>query len=70
MRSLSSKALKDCRLMKNYINNTLKPKAADPLKKVAPLPDKNDDDARAQYTGEDGAVHMIFSGSPARPSRC
>jgi hypothetical protein len=61
--------LKDCRLMKNYINSTLKPKVADSQKKVAPLPDNNDDDTGAQYLSEDGAVHMIFGGSPARPSR-
>jgi hypothetical protein len=36
--------LKDCYLMENYINNTLKPKAADPQKKASPLPD---DDAEA-----------------------
>jgi hypothetical protein len=30
--------LKDCLLMKNYVNSTLKPKTADPQKKVAPLP--------------------------------
>jgi hypothetical protein len=42
-------ALKDCRLMKNYINDTLKPKAADPSKKVASLPDNDDDDAGAGY---------------------
>jgi hypothetical protein len=38
-------------------------------KKVAPPPDNNDDDARVQYPGEDGTVHMIFGGSPTRPSR-
>jgi hypothetical protein len=31
-------ALKDCRVMKNYVNNTLKPKVAYPQKKVAPSP--------------------------------
>jgi hypothetical protein len=58
-------ALKDCRLIKNYVNDTLKPRAADPLKKAVLPPDNNDDDARAQYSGEDGVVHMIFGGSPA-----
>jgi hypothetical protein len=62
-------ALKDCRVIKNYIDDTLKPRAADPPKKVAPPPDNDDDDAGAQYLGEDGAVHMLFDGSPARPSR-
>jgi hypothetical protein len=57
-------ALKDYRLIKNYVNNTLKPRAADPLKKAAPPPD-NDDDAKARYPGEDGAVHMIFDGPRA-----
>jgi hypothetical protein len=33
-----------------------------------PPPDNNDD-AGAMYPGEDGAVHMIFGRSPARPSR-
>jgi hypothetical protein len=32
-------------------------------------PDDNDDNAGAWYLGEDGVVHMIFGGSPARPSR-
>jgi hypothetical protein len=63
-------ALKDCRLMKDYVNDTLKPKVADPRKKDAPLPNNDDDDTEAQYSSEDGVVHMIFSGSPARPSRC
>jgi hypothetical protein len=61
-------ALKDCRLIKNYVNDTLKPRAVDPPKKAGPSPD-NDDDAGAVYPGEDGAAHMIFRGSPARPSR-
>jgi hypothetical protein len=42
-------ALKDCRLIKNYVNDTLKPRPADPMKKVAPPPENDDDDARAQY---------------------
>jgi hypothetical protein len=54
--------------MKNYINGTLKPRAADQPKKGGPSPD-NDDIAGAVYPGEDGAVHMIFGGSLARPSR-
>jgi hypothetical protein len=31
-------ALKDCGLIKNYVNDTLKPRAADPLKKGGPPP--------------------------------
>jgi hypothetical protein len=61
--------LKDCRMMKNYVNDTLKPKVADLQKKDAPLLNNNDDDAGAQYTSEDGVVHMIFGGSLTRPSR-
>jgi hypothetical protein len=54
--------------MKNYVNGTIKPRAADQPKKGGPSPD-NDDGAGAVYPGEDSAVHMIFGGSPARPSR-
>jgi hypothetical protein len=61
-------SLRDCRLMKNYVNDTLKPRTADQPKKGG-LSLGNDDDAGAAYPGEDGAVHMIFGGSPARPSR-
>jgi hypothetical protein len=61
--------LKDCRLMKNYVNGTLKPKVADPQKKAAPLPDNDDDVEGVEYPGEDGAVHMIFGGSLVRPLR-
>jgi hypothetical protein len=60
--------LRECRLMKNYVNGTLKPRTADQHKKGGPPPDY-DDGARAAYPGEDGAMHMIFGGSPARPSR-
>jgi hypothetical protein len=59
-------ALKDCRLIKNYVDGTLKPRAADPPKKGGPPPD-NDDDAGAMYPSEDGVVHMIFGGSQVRP---
>jgi hypothetical protein len=62
-------ALKDCQLIKNYINDTLKPRAADPPKKGGPSPD-NGDGVGAMYLGEDGATHMIFGGSPTRPLRC
>jgi hypothetical protein len=63
--------LKNCRLMKNYVNDMLKPKAVDPPKKVVPLFDNNDDDdLGAGYLGEDKAVHMIFGGSPSQPMRC
>jgi hypothetical protein len=61
-------SLKDCRIIKNYVNDTLKPRTADLPKKGGPPPD-NDDGAGAMYPGEDSAVHMIFGGSPARPSR-
>jgi hypothetical protein len=61
-------SLKDCRLTKNYVNDTFKPRTADPPKKAGPPPD-NDDGAGAMYPGVDGAVHMIFGGSSARPSR-
>jgi hypothetical protein len=60
--------LRECRLMKNYVKSTLKPKTADHLDKQGPSHD-NDDGAGAMFPGEDGAVHMIFGGSPARPSR-
>jgi hypothetical protein len=60
--------LRECRLMKNYIKSTLKPKAADEPDKQGPSHD-NDDSAGVVFPGEDGAVHMIFGGSPARPSR-
>jgi hypothetical protein len=58
--------LKDCRLIKNNNNGTLKPRAAYPPKKAVPPPDNgDDDDVEARYPGEDGAVHMIFGGSLA-----
>jgi hypothetical protein len=60
--------LMECRLMKNYVYGTLKPRTADQPKKGGLSPD-NDDGAGAVFPGEDGAVHMIFGGSPARPSR-
>jgi hypothetical protein len=56
-------ALEACHLIKNYVNDTLKPRAAEPPKKVAP-PSDDTDDAEARYPSEDGAVHMIFGGSP------
>jgi hypothetical protein len=60
--------LRECRLMKNYVKGTLKPRTADQPEKGGPSPD-NDDGARAAFPREDGAVHMIFGGPPARPSR-
>jgi hypothetical protein len=60
-------ALKDYRLMKNYVNSTLMPKAVDSPKKAAPLPDNDNDDVGAGYPGENGAVHMIFGGSRHDP---
>jgi hypothetical protein len=61
-------SLRDCRLKKNYVNGTLKPRTADQPKKGGPSLD-NDDDAGAAYPSEDGAVHMIFGGSLEGPSR-
>jgi hypothetical protein len=60
--------LKNCQLIKNYVKDTLKPRAVDPPKKGGSSPD-NDDGSGAMYLGEDGVVHMIFGESPARPSR-
>jgi hypothetical protein len=60
--------LREFRLMKNYVKSTLKSKTADHPDKQGPSHD-NDDGAGAMFPGEDGAVHMIFGGSPARPSR-
>jgi hypothetical protein len=54
--------------MKNYVNDTLKPREADPPKKGG-LPPNNDDDAGAMYPDEDGTMHMIFGGFQTRPSR-
>jgi hypothetical protein len=60
--------LRECQLIKNYVKGTLKPRTADQPEKGGPSPD-NDDGAGAAFPKEDGAVHMIFGGSPARPSR-
>jgi hypothetical protein len=60
--------LRECRPMKNYVKGTLKPKMVDHPDKQGPSHD-NDDGAGAVLPGEDGAMHMIFGGSPARPSR-
>jgi hypothetical protein len=60
--------LRECWLMKNYVKITLKPKTADQPDKQGPSHD-NDDGAGAVFPGEDGAVHVIFGGSLARPSR-
>jgi hypothetical protein len=60
--------LRECRLMKNYVKGTLKPRMADQPQKGGPSPD-NDDGAGAAFPGEDDAVHMIFEGSLVRPSR-
>jgi hypothetical protein len=65
---LVKNSLNDCRLIKNYINDTLKPRTADQANKGGPPPD-NDNGTGAAYPGEDGAVHMIFGGSPVRPLR-
>jgi hypothetical protein len=60
--------LRECRLMKNYVKGTLKPKTADQPDKQGPSHD-NYDSAGAMFLDEDSAVHMIFGESPARPSR-
>jgi hypothetical protein len=60
--------LRECRLMKNYVKSTLKPKTADHPHKQGPSHDNNDG-AGAMFPGEDEAVHMIIGGSPARPLR-
>jgi hypothetical protein len=54
--------------MKNYVKRTLKPKTVDQPNKQGPSHD-NDDGVGAVFPGEDRAVHMIYGGSPARPSR-
>jgi hypothetical protein len=54
--------------MKNYVKGTLKLKTADQPEKQGPSHD-NGDGTVAVFPGEDGAVHMIFGASPARPSR-
>jgi hypothetical protein len=61
-------SLKDCRLIKNYANDTLKQERGINPRREGRPPDNNDG-AGAMYLGEDGAVHMIFGGSPPRPSR-
>jgi hypothetical protein len=53
--------------MKNYVTGTLKIKTVDPPKKGVPTPDNDNDEAGAGYPSEDGVVHMIFGGTPARP---
>jgi hypothetical protein len=58
--------LRECRLMKNYVNVTLKPGTTDQPKKGGLSPD-NDDSVGAAFPGKDDAAHMIFEGSPARP---
>jgi hypothetical protein len=60
--------LRECRLMKNYVKGTLKQRTADQPEKQGPS-HNNDDGAGAVFPGEDGAMHMIFGGSKARPSR-
>jgi hypothetical protein len=44
-------SLRDCQLMKNYVNGTLKPRMADQPKKGGPPPDI-DDGTGAAYPGE------------------
>jgi hypothetical protein len=54
--------------MKNYVNDTLRPRTAGQPKKGGTSHDNNDN-AGAAYPSEDSAMHMIFGGSSARPSR-
>jgi hypothetical protein len=61
-------SLRECRLMKNYVKGTLKPRTADQPEKGGPSHD-HDDGAGVAFPEEDGVVHMIFGGSLARPSR-
>jgi hypothetical protein len=60
--------LRECRLMMNYVKSTLKLNTADQPDKQGPSHD-NDDGAGAMFPREDDAMHMIFGGSPGRPSR-
>jgi hypothetical protein len=60
--------LRECWLMKNYVKCTLKLRTADQPQKGGPSPN-SDDGAGAAFPREDGAMHMIFGGSPVRPSR-
>jgi hypothetical protein len=50
------------------VKNTLKPRTGDQSKKGGTSPD-NDNGEGTAFPGEDSVVHMIFGGSPARPSR-
>ena len=59
-------ALKDCNLMKKFLTRTLKRAPEVPKK---PEEDQNNNDGDAGYPREDGAVMMIFGGSPARLTR-
>jgi hypothetical protein len=65
---LAKHTLRECQLMKNYVKSTLKLKTADHPDKQGPSHD-NDDGEGAIFPSEDRAVHMIFGGSPVRPSR-
>jgi hypothetical protein len=60
--------LRECRLMKNYVKGTLKPRTEDQTKKQGPSHDNNDG-VGAVFPGEDGVVHMIVGGSSTKPSR-
>jgi hypothetical protein len=60
--------LRECQLMKIYVKSTLKPKTANQRDKQGPS-HNNDDGSRAVFPGEERAVHMIFGGSPTRPSK-
>ena len=60
-------ALKDCNLMKKFLAGTMKPRAPEAAKKNAR--GQEDEDDEAGYPREDGAVLMIFGGTPARPPK-
>ena len=59
-------ALKDCNLMKRLLAGTMKQRAPEAAKKVARGQDEDDETG---YPREDGAVLMIFGGTPARPPK-
>jgi hypothetical protein len=55
--------------MKNYVKGILKSKMEDQPRSEPPDNDDGGGGGGAAFLGEDGAMHMIFGGSPVRPSR-
>jgi hypothetical protein len=55
--------------MKNYVKGILKSKMADQSRSEPPTMTTTRGGGAAAFPREDGAVHMIFGGSLARPSR-